>query len=254
MNAKELITQYRAGRRDFQNVDIAGIDLTWATLSDTDFRGANLQGVIFNGATLKRANFSGGANLRLADLSRADLIEANLNGANLEGANLTDTNLSRISFDEKTTFPRGFQLLTTLHALTVPVTSTSYSDQDLETAIAKTLTTNLAEVHKEELTIAQAARDTFWAERDAKPMDVTWVEIESASSSSQPKLITASAWECLHTLKAHKAAVNAVTISANGNWLASGGDDRALYLWNLHTGRYAFSFLGAVSRSHFRRH
>lgn len=251
MKAQELLTKYKAGQRDFKGVSVSGENITWACLAEIDLRGADLQYVNLSCANLSRANLSNGANLSFADLSRADLSEADLSDSNLEGANLDGATLEGILYNDKTIFPRGFSLSLIKPKPTenpadsrATHTITQATSKDLEKAIAKTLTTNLAEVHKEELTIAQTARDTFWAQRDANPTDVAWVEIESTTSSSPVKLTTVSAWECIHTLKAHRAAVNAVTISSNGSWFASGSDDRALYLWDLNTGRYAFSFLG----------
>jgi WD40 repeat protein len=256
MKSKELLNQYSTGKRDFQGISLAGENIAWCCLSEIDLRGANLQNINLSCANLSRANLSEGVNLSFADLSRADLSEADLRGTNLEGANLDGTILDGALYDDRTIFPRGFNASSIKPKLipetTIPKGSSKSANnavqptaKDWETAIAQKLTTNLAEGHKKELTLAQTARDTFWAERDAKPTDVEWIDIERDRSSSPDNLTTtAISWECLHTLKAHKVTVNSIAISNDGKWLASAGEDRTLYLWDLHTGRYNFSFIG----------
>lgn len=78
--------------------NLAGVNLSRATLANANLKDAN-----FAGANLERANLEGaflkGANLEGADLTDANLKGANLTGANLtnailEDANLADTNLT----------------------------------------------------------------------------------------------------------------------------------------------------------------
>ncbi len=117
-SAKQLLTRYAKGERDFRRANLIdakliGAKLIDAKLIDADLSGADLSGVNLRdanliGVNLDRANLSGanlrntdldcanlsGANLRGADLDLAKLINAKLIGANLDRANLRGTNLS----------------------------------------------------------------------------------------------------------------------------------------------------------------
>ena len=77
-SAKELLEQYDAGKREFREAHLAGVNL----------QGADLRGAVFLGADLSGADLSG------ANLSGANLFGANLSGASLRGANLRDANLA----------------------------------------------------------------------------------------------------------------------------------------------------------------
>ncbi|HIK08331.1 MAG TPA: hypothetical protein IGS40_27250 [Trichormus sp. M33_DOE_039] len=59
-----------------------------------------------------------------------------------------------------------------------------------------------------------------------------------SSSKIEPELQSSAAWKCLHTLKGHLAAVNAIAITPDGDTLVSGSDDRQVNLWNLKTGQW----------------
>ena len=69
MDAKQLISEYNEGQRDFSNADLYGANLRGADLSEADLSEADL---------------------RYADLCYADLRGANLCGADLCGANLRE--------------------------------------------------------------------------------------------------------------------------------------------------------------------
>lgn len=88
-------------------IEAAGVDFWRSDLSKSGMRGASLQK-----ATFAEAHLDGtvliGADLRNANLKKASLREAKLHGAKLTGAILDDAVLLDALYDEKTTFPDGF--------------------------------------------------------------------------------------------------------------------------------------------------
>lgn len=54
----------------------------------------------------------------------------------------------------------------------------------------------------------------------------------------------APVWDCVRTLTGHTAAVMTLAISPDGQMLTSGGQDKALKLWNLSTGELIDTFAG----------
>jgi uncharacterized protein YjbI with pentapeptide repeats len=89
--------------------DLAGLDLTAASLGETLLVGADLNRADLNQADLSRTNLSranlnranlSGALLGGSELSEADLSGANLSRANLSNAILTGANLSRANLSE----------------------------------------------------------------------------------------------------------------------------------------------------------
>jgi len=92
MTAEELLDLYKAGERDFSNVDLSHEILSHADLSGADFSGAN-----FYGARLLRTNLSGG-DFSYANLAQAYLAYTNLSGAELSGVSLTGAHLVATNF------------------------------------------------------------------------------------------------------------------------------------------------------------
>lgn len=84
MYAKELLSRYAAGQRDFRNLN---------------FIGANLRNVNLSGADLSGSNFAK-ANLSNSNLSRANLTDAVLTGAKLVKTNLTQANLQNVDLSD----------------------------------------------------------------------------------------------------------------------------------------------------------
>ena len=85
-------------RPDFSGMNLAGMDLRGANLSeailrDTDLHESNLAGTNLRRASLVRANLNE-TDLESANLSGASLIKATLIGANLSGTQFNRTNLS----------------------------------------------------------------------------------------------------------------------------------------------------------------
>jgi WD40 repeat protein len=205
MQAEELRSHYQSGRRDFQGVDLQGGNLAWADLPEINLREANVRGVNFSAANLNAANCQG-ANFSFTDLSRADLRNANLQGTNLEGATLEGVQWQGIVYDETTQFPKGFS----------PPSLEKVLVNDKQQAIAPHQKSTQSLCVESTPSIAQPASIP-------ESIDVDWVDLSSGSPSP---IMT---WNCVQTLKAHKTTVNALAISSDGNWLASGSDDRALY-------------------------
>lgn len=85
----DLVNRY--GRRQFQTVNLDGIDFSGASLRDVRFTAASLNNTKFEGADLSGADLSN-ASLQGADLSNANLSAAKLLGAHLQGARLKNAN------------------------------------------------------------------------------------------------------------------------------------------------------------------
>lgn len=118
IDADTVLKGFQAGRKDFGQQNLAGVNLPQANLpgvifhesrlSKANFQAAILEGADFGKANLTQANLRDaklgrayfsytnleGADLRGADLSYAHMNYANLTGANLCGANLTNARIS----------------------------------------------------------------------------------------------------------------------------------------------------------------
>lgn len=55
---------------------------------------------------------------------------------------------------------------------------------------------------------------------------------------------TESIWHCVQVLEGHEGEVTALAIDRAGDLLATGGTDRAIYLWDLATGKRLHCFMG----------
>ncbi|MEE3719133.1 pentapeptide repeat-containing protein [Tumidithrix elongata RA019] len=84
---EKLLEQYKNGRRDFKQVNLAD-----ATLNGVNLSGINLSNSVLERVDLHQADLSG-ANLYGVTLAKADLRGANLTSANLTDADLTEANL-----------------------------------------------------------------------------------------------------------------------------------------------------------------
>lgn len=133
----EFISNYQAGKRDFQHTILTAVNLSGSNLAQINLDGSNLievnctdcnlerasleqaylglsnfQSCCLNGVNLREANLEEAnlsqANLANADLTRANLTRANLRGANLQGANLEDTCLKGAIYDSTTRFDANF--------------------------------------------------------------------------------------------------------------------------------------------------
>ena len=123
-NLEDLLSQYKAGKRDFRGTDLSWIDLSEIDIPEVDLRDANLECSVLTGANFDRANLRGanlrntlchrggdspghlvsfryanlsGANLACAYLYKADLSKANLEGAHMAGAHLQESLLTEVN-------------------------------------------------------------------------------------------------------------------------------------------------------------
>ena len=88
----------------FDNVKATGAWFAGIKAGDASFRSANLRKCTLRRARLLGTDFSG------ANLSGADLSFSDASGASFFGANLKQVSFDRVNFDEKTTFPEGFDV------------------------------------------------------------------------------------------------------------------------------------------------
>ena len=99
MDAKELVSRYDIGEREFESTNLKDCWLSWANLPKINFRRAGLELSILEGVNLVNADLTE-ANLTRVDLTVANLAHANLQGANLEGADLRGANLSHANMTD----------------------------------------------------------------------------------------------------------------------------------------------------------
>ncbi len=55
--------------------------------------------------------------------------------------------------------------------------------------------------------------------------------------SPRPVVLDRQNWQCIQTLKGHSSMVHAIAISPDGQFLASGSNDKTIKLWQLSTGK-----------------
>jgi uncharacterized protein YjbI with pentapeptide repeats len=94
MSKEKFLNDYKAGKRDFNGVNLSGLGLSGAVLSEINLSAAILEGTDLHHAKLNRANLTG-AVLAKADLRGIDLANANLNDANLTEAKLNEAVLTK---------------------------------------------------------------------------------------------------------------------------------------------------------------
>jgi|GEM_PF-6947972 len=82
MTEAEFWAAIQIGEKDFDHLDLSGLDLSNLPLASTSFINCNLRGANFTGSCLMDARFTG------SDLSGANFTDADLAGANLTGAKL----------------------------------------------------------------------------------------------------------------------------------------------------------------------
>jgi hypothetical protein len=92
----------RLYRAFWRGIDARGVDFFGASLVEMGMRNAHLSGAIFKDAVVHNCVLEG------ADLSGADLRGADLRESRLRGAILKDARLEGALYDQKTTFPDGF--------------------------------------------------------------------------------------------------------------------------------------------------
>ncbi|HEY9764392.1 MAG TPA: WD40 repeat domain-containing protein, partial [Trichocoleus sp.] len=68
--------------------------------------------------------------------------------------------------------------------------------------------------------------------------------ITGLGTMPNPVYTSAIDWECEAVLSGHGGSVNAVAISSDGRWFASGSDDRSIRLWELATGKLIATLTG----------
>src|SRR3989338_8771716 len=138
MTAKEIVDEYKEGRRDFSGI----------VCNNDSFDNFDLHGIIFRKANLSYCSFYG-TNLEGADLSGAILewtgfIKANLKGANFEKARAVWSRFNDSQF-EKTNM-RGADLSWSLFFNT-----NLYDGADLTGAITATIATDPSQITEEGL-------------------------------------------------------------------------------------------------------
>jgi uncharacterized protein YjbI with pentapeptide repeats len=101
-------------RADLTGANLSGANLQKANFGAADLSGANLRSADLSGADLSGASLSSlqfsGANLKGASLRGADLRAAELRGVDLSGADLRGADLRSATADDRTKWPKGFDL------------------------------------------------------------------------------------------------------------------------------------------------
>jgi uncharacterized protein YjbI with pentapeptide repeats len=91
MDAKEVLTRYADGERNFRLLDLKGLSFVKANLNGADFTGSNLSGADLSNSDLTSTNFNWtvlkGVNLKGANLRGAKMPDGRVHNDYLESAN-----------------------------------------------------------------------------------------------------------------------------------------------------------------------
>ncbi|MGB3651913.1 MAG: pentapeptide repeat-containing protein [Rivularia sp. (in: cyanobacteria)] len=113
-NLEELIERYSQGKRSFydcclENIDISGINLSYANFSRSRWINCNLIDCDFSNTDLTLADFHNSI-LTEVNLQNAKFDRTNFRGVDLNTSNLQNTSVKGILYDFKSKFPPGIEL------------------------------------------------------------------------------------------------------------------------------------------------
>ncbi len=96
MTREAIVSAYTAGRREFQNLCLAGIDLSGTDLRESNFSGSDLSGAKFVGSELESVSFEK-TNLSHATMTRAHMKGARFGWSNCTGVDFVGADLRQIT-------------------------------------------------------------------------------------------------------------------------------------------------------------
>ena len=99
MDRNDLQQRYSKGRKNFADLNLSGLDLSYLQMPCADLSNSNLSGTKLTSANLEVANLSR-VNLENADLKWINIVRANLNRANLRGVNMSNLDLGMANLEE----------------------------------------------------------------------------------------------------------------------------------------------------------
>ncbi|MEM7555330.1 MAG: serine/threonine-protein kinase [Cyanobacteria bacterium P01_A01_bin.84] len=72
--------------------------------------------------------------------------------------------------------------------------------------------------------------------------DISFFELSQNPPSPQTEINSSPQWCCVSTFKAHKSMIHTVSISPDGEFIASGSSDRTIKLWQTSNSKFVRSF------------
>ncbi len=222
MNARALLARLgRSAPERYAGKELRGSDFTGQDLRGAYFREANLREALLRQANLAEADLTGaeltGADLAGANLKCSLLTKARLHGARLDGAELDEADLTGASFVQASL------LGTRLHG-------THMEGADLWRA--RTAGTNPPLRDEQPLPLTQRPvgriQDVALHPRG---------DVLAGACGSVVVLWDMGTGQELRHLAGHTGDVTSVGWDPQGEWLASGSDDRTVRIWEASTGR-----------------
>ncbi|MBK8094790.1 MAG: pentapeptide repeat-containing protein [Verrucomicrobiaceae bacterium] len=221
--------------------NLAGADLSGRVLLGEDFQHARMERVKLYEANLSAANLYAAhlleadlrhsdlfrANLQMADLTRADLTGANLSHADLRGADLTEADFTRatlIGADLRGAVLTGSQW----HLARLAGAVLDQTDSPSMVGVGQV---RLSTVHT--LSFASAV---------SRIHSVAWNTrfglIAAGHENGSIVIWDASSFRILRVLQGHQGWVRGLAFCLDGHFLASGGDDKTIRIWDLYKQKF----------------